>query len=116
MLMPGPSSTATSSARVSRPSASPTDPTSSTSQEEPRAEAVGKQVAGLLPAMPPWSAASGCLRRPCGPSATITAGMPSRSTGAVCQKSDPRHSEAFSSSVSSATSAVTSWISTMGRP
>ena len=57
--------------------------------------------------MPTWSPSSGCLRSPCGPSDTMIDGMPSRSTAAVCQKSEPRHSDAFSSSVSSVSSAFT---------
>ena len=100
MLMPGPSTTATSCTRASRPSASPTRRTSCGFQDDARAHAVGKQVAGTLPEMPTWSPSSGCLRSPCGPSDTMIAGMPSRSTGAVCQKSEPRHSDAFSSRVS----------------
>jgi len=39
------------------------------------------------------------LRRPLGPSLIITAGTPSRSTGCVCQKSEPEQKSAFSSSV-----------------
>lgn len=39
---------------------------------------------------------------PCGPSVTITDGIPSRSTGWVYQKSRPEHNDTFCSSVSSA--------------
>jgi hypothetical protein len=46
MLMPGPSNTATSSARASAPSARPMRSTSSASKEDPSATAGGKQVAG----------------------------------------------------------------------
>ena len=101
MLMPGPRTTSTPCARASSPTAAPTRRTSSGSKDEPSAHAVGKQVAGRLPEMPTWSPSSGCLRRPCGPSESVIARMPARGTGAVCQKSDPRHSEAFSSSVRS---------------
>ena len=82
MLMPGPSSTATSSARVSRPSASPTRRDAArrpTTSRAPRRS--GSRWPGCCRRCRTWSAASGCLRRPCGPSVTITAGMPSRSTG-----------------------------------
>jgi hypothetical protein len=41
-------------------------------------------------------------RSSCGPSENAIAGMPRRGTGPVCQKSEPRHSDAFSSKVSSA--------------
>ena len=59
----------------------------------------GKQTAGMLSLMPRWSPCSSCLRRPLGPSLIITAGTPSRSTGCVCQKSEPEQKSAFSSSV-----------------
>ena len=61
---------------------------------------MGKHVAGTLPEI--WSYSPSCafLRNPCGPSAMVIAGMPRRGTGALCQKSEPRHSAAFSSSVS----------------
>jgi hypothetical protein len=35
------------------------------------------------------------------PSDTASAGMPSRGIGAVCQKSDPKQSDAFSSRINS---------------
>ena len=47
------------------------------------------------------------VRRPWGPSLTLIAGMPSRSTALVCQKSAPEHSPAFSSSVRALTSSST---------
>ena len=77
MLMPGPSTTATPWARASRPSASPTRRASPGSQDEARAQAV-----------------------------TRMAGMPRRSTAAVCQKPEPRHSDAFSSRVSWASNVI----------
>ena len=82
-------------ARASAPSAVPTARASPGSQEQASAEAVGKQVAGTLPPMPAWSARPGCLRSPCGPSDSMTGSMPAAGTGAVCQKSEPRHSAAF---------------------
>ena len=78
------------------------------SQEEPKAEAVGKHVAGRLPATARWSPSPGCVRNPWGPSDIMIAGIPSRSIARVCQKSAPRHSDAFSSKVSWRTSEATS--------
>jgi hypothetical protein len=40
----------------------------------------------------------------------MIARMPARGTGAVCQKSDPRHSEAFSSSVRSMCLILSRWV------
>ena len=101
MLIPGPSTTETPIFFDSLPSASPIVRKRSGFQEEPSAEAVGKHVAGTLPPMPTWSPSPGWARRPCGPSETMIRGIPRRSTGAVYQKCEPRHSDAFSSSVSS---------------
>ena len=56
MLMPGPSTTDTPQARASRASAWPTSLNRLGFQELPRADAVGKQVAGTLPDRPTWSA------------------------------------------------------------
>lgn len=66
---------------------------------EPVAHPAGKQTASTLSFRPRWSASPACLRRPCGPSVTITAGMPSRSIPCVCQKSEPEQRLAFSSNV-----------------
>lgn len=62
----------------------------------------------MLSLTPRWSTRSSCLRRPCGSSLTIEAGMPSRSTALVCQRSAPEQSPAFSSSVSRETRALMS--------
>ena len=48
MLIPGPNTTLTPWARASVAMASPTSRTRSTSQDDPSAAAVGKQVAGTL--------------------------------------------------------------------
>src|SRR5215207_3278223 len=106
MLMPGPRTTDTPMAAASRPRASPTLRKRSSFQDEPRADAVGKHVAGTLVERPRWSASRGWARSPCGPSDTMIRGTPSRSTGAVYQKADPITSDAFSSRVNSGTSAV----------
>src|SRR4030095_14361504 len=99
ILIPGPSTTETPSFLASLPSASPIVRKSLEFQEEASAEAVGKHVAGTLPAIPTWSPSPGWARKPCGPSETMISGIPSRSTGAVYQKCEPRQSDAFSSSV-----------------
>src|SRR5690606_4263924 len=78
--------------------------TTSTSNDDPSATAGGKQVAGLLSPRPRWSPAPACLRRPCGPSVSITFGTSPR--GWECQKSDPDNSDACSSSVSRATNSA----------
>ncbi len=83
---PGPSSTATSIARHSSPSASPIRRSSSGSQVEALATAGGKQVAGTPASRSPPEA---CMRTPCGPSVTVSAGRPADSTAVVCQKSLP---------------------------
>jgi hypothetical protein len=101
ILIPGPSTTETPSFFASLPSASPIVRMSSGFHEEASAEAVGKHVAGTLPPIPTWSPSPDWARRPCGPSETMIRGIPRRSTGAVYQKCEPRHSDAFSSSVSS---------------
>ena len=103
MLAPGPSSTATFSIADSTPRASPTRSARSASHDAPRPTAGGKHVAGTLSARPRWSAEPACLRSPCGPSVSITAGMPTRSTALVVQKLPPLVSDAFSSRVRSAT-------------
>jgi hypothetical protein len=46
------------------------------SQVEPRADAVGKHVAGTESPRPTWSADPACLRNPCGLSVSITEGRP----------------------------------------
>ena len=99
MLMAGPRSTATFSAWHSSPSVSPVFLSSSLSKEAARPAAEGKQTAQIESLIPRWSAASSCLRSPCGPSATMTDGIPSLSTPFKCQKSLPEHMPAFSSSV-----------------
>ena len=99
ILAPGPNITATSSCRHASPNATPTSRTSSRSHDAASVTAVGKQVAGTLTFKPRLSPSILCLRRPCGPSATMMALRPSRSTGLKCQKSRPEHSDAFSSSV-----------------
>ena len=111
MFTPGPSSTATCSALASSPRATPTRSTNAGSQDEPRAAAVGKQVAGTLTSRSRWPASSACLRTPCGPSVSMTAGtstVSSRRTSVLFQKSAPVHSAAFSARVSSASSAAAS--------
>ncbi|MDC7230297.1 MAG: hypothetical protein PQJ48_08300 [Sphaerochaetaceae bacterium] len=70
------------------------------SQDEAKQEPVGKQVAGKQSVTDTCSDCSTCLRKPCGPSATMIEGIPKRSIGLVCQKSNPEHNEAFSSNVS----------------
>ena len=96
--------------------ATPTCRARSTSHEAPNAEAVGKQVAGTLAPSPTWSPSEVCLRRPCGPSLTITDGMPSRSILRVHQNPEPETSEAFSATVSSASTAGISKRGLMGSP
>ena len=80
--------------------ASPIRQSISLSKEAAVALAAGKQTALMLSLTPRWSTCSSCLRRPWGPSLTMLAGMPRRSTAFVCQKSAPEQSPAFSSSVS----------------
>ena len=106
MLMPGPSTTETPWSRASRPIAAPTSRARSGSQDEPSADAVGKQVAGTLPDTPTWSPRPGALRSPCGPSATMIDSMPAAVIRVVCQKSQPRTSVAFCSVVSEAVSSA----------
>ncbi len=103
-------------ARASAPRAAPTSRARSGSQEQPSAEAVGKQVAGSLARSPASAPRSGCLRSPCGPSDSMTASMPSSLTGAVCQKSEPRHSAAFCGTLSPASSAAIDSSSAMAAP
>ena len=81
MLIPGPSTTCTPCARASVPSASPTRRASPGSNDDASADAVGKQVAGRLPEIRVVLALSGLARKPCGPSAIVIAGIPSRGTG-----------------------------------
>ena len=76
--------------------------TSALSKDAAVAQPAGKHTASMLSFTPRWSAPSSCLRRPWGPSETIVAGTPRRSTALVCQKSAPEHSPAFSSRVISA--------------
>ena len=99
MFTAGPSTTDTRSCWQLSPSDSPISRIISGSKEAAVALAVGKQTALILSLMPRWSAASSCLRRPWGPSLTMTRGIPSRSTAFVCQKSSPEQRPAFSSSV-----------------
>ena len=75
------------------------------SKDAAAAHPAGKQTASMLSlgsVLP-----SRWVRRPWGPSLTLMAGMPSRATALVCQKSAPEQSPAFSSSVSAATSSCT---------
>ena len=101
IFTPGPSKICTSLAWLSRPSAWPTVSSRDTSQEDARAEAVGKQVAGTLLEKSKPSA----LRRPCGPSVIKMEGTPRRSTGLVVQASWPEQRDAFSSRAICATRA-----------
>ena len=94
---PGPSSTPTSAARVSRPSARPTSSMSSTSHDDPSVTAVGKQVAGAASESPTWSPAPCCLRNPCGPSVSMIDGTPCSARALVCQKSAPETVRSLSS-------------------
>ena len=105
MLAAGPSSTETSSWRHSSPMAAPRASIRSGSKLQAVAQAGGKQVAGTDWLSPRWSASAACLRKPWGPSVTMTGLSPSRSTPWVCQKSCPPQREAFSSSVICATRA-----------
>ena len=98
MLIPGPSSTSTPSARHSLPSAVPTRSASAGSQLCASPAAGGKQVDGSLITAMAEGPLSVVLRRPCGPSETRTAGMPP--SALVCQKLAPPVSAAFSSTVS----------------
>ena len=102
-----------SCARASTPSATPTSRTSAGSHEEPSADAVGKQVAGTLPDKPTSSPRPGCLRSPCGPSDNMIDSTPAELSGAVCQKSEPRHRAAFCSTISALTSAASGSFSAM---
>eukprot|EP00967_Tisochrysis_lutea_P153557 scaffold303356_cov30-Tisochrysis_lutea.AAC.1 len=95
MFTPGPSSTPTSRARHSRPSASPTCRTSTGSHDAASAQAQGKQVAGAEPSSPRCDAPRS-RRTPCGPSETLGPSTPSRLTLLSSQKVRPEHSEAFS--------------------
>ena len=88
------------------------------SKEAAVAQAAGIQTASMESFMPRWSASRSCLRRPWGPSETMQAGIPRRSTGLVCQKSRPDRRLHFSSRVIWETSALMSIIKTplhMGR-
>ena len=88
--------------------ASPMRVSRARSKEAAVAQAAGKQTALMLSLTPRWSTLSSCFLRPWGPSLTMEAGMPRRSTALVCQKSAPEHSPAFSSSVICAMSALMS--------
>src|SRR5271157_5911018 len=97
MLTPGPSTTSTPSAIASCAMARPICRSTSGSQVEALQDAVGKQVAGLAEiAIEPSSATR---RTPCGPSETVSAGRPRRSTAVVVQAVAPVQSAAFSSRV-----------------
>ncbi len=107
MLTPGPRTTAMPCARASAPRAAPTSRARSGSQEDASAEAVGKAGGGHTAVLSSGlSPGCGCLRSPCGPSDTMTDSMPNSPTGAVCQKSEPRHKAAFCGTLSSATVAA----------
>ena len=113
MLIPGPSSTATSWSMHSSPSASPTRRTSSRSHEAARPAAVGKHVAGVDSAMYP-AFASSSLRTPCGPSLTSALGTPTRSTSFVRQKPSPDVRRTFSCSDMFATARSASAANALG--
>ncbi len=74
------------------------------SQEEAKAEAVGKQVAGTLVERPRPSPST--FRSPCGPSVMQMEGICNRSTRWVRHQPSPDNNNAFSSRVICATSAV----------
>ena len=102
MLMPGPRTTSTPCARASSPTASPTRRTSSGSKDEPERargrEAGGGHAAGDADVVALVGLLAQAVRAV---GERDRAGCRARGTGAVCQKSEPRHSEAFSSSVRS---------------
>src|SRR4051794_19535209 len=93
MFTVGASSTRADFVRASSPSTAPTSSISAGSQVAPRAEPHGTQAALILPA--PSSADP---RAPLGPSVTVTAGRPTRSTPGTVHMSAPHVSDAFSSS------------------
>ena len=70
------------------------------SQEDAKAEAVGKQVAGTLVESP----APSTFLSPCGPSVMHMEGIFNRSMACVFHQPSPENNNAFSSSVISATS------------
>lgn len=105
MLIPGPSRTDTPAVRASRPSASPTECSRSASHEDPRAAAVGKQVAGRLLRKRKASASGASLRTPCGPSVRTIERIPSRGMAVVSQAPSPESRAAFSSRVGPAATA-----------
>ena len=96
MLTPGPKTTSTPWSRASSPMAAPTSSTKASSNEQAKALAVGKQVAGTLSWIPRWSSPFSCLRSPWGPSENTTAGMPRFAIACVFQCVSPASSPAFS--------------------
>ena len=99
IFSPGPSTTWTSLAAASSPSARPSSSPSASSQELAMVAVVGKQVAGTEAFSPRWSTAPVCLRRPWGPSERNAAGIPRCRTARLVQVLQPWSMAHFSSRV-----------------